>query len=55
MNPLNPIYLKGFNDGKREAVKEFARRFEQLQHVKGIGPKTIQKMVEVMQLPIKER
>lgn len=55
INPFNPLYLKGFHDGKRAAVEEFARRFEKLQRTKGIGPKTIQKMVEVMELPLKEQ
>ena len=55
INPFNPLYLKGFHDGKRAAVEEFAKRFEKLQRTKGIGPKTIQKMVEVMELPLKEQ
>lgn len=55
INPFNPLYLKGFHDGKRAAVEEFAKRFEKLQRTKGIGPKTIQKMIEVMELPIKEK
>ena len=52
INPLNPMYMTGFNDGKRAAVNEFAKRFEELQNTKGIGPKTIEKMIEVMRLPV---
>lgn len=53
--PINADYWRGFNDGKRAAVNEFAERFERLQQVKGIGPKTLEKMVEVMELPLKEQ
>ncbi|MBU8908537.1 hypothetical protein [Desertibacillus haloalkaliphilus] len=52
VDPLDPMYMKGYNDGKLAAVKGFARRFKKLQQTKGIGDKTIQKMVEVMELPI---
>jgi hypothetical protein len=54
INPLNPLYLKGFHDGKRAAINEFCDRFERLQQTKGIGEKTMRKMVEVMNLPLEE-
>lgn len=58
INPLNPFYMKGYNDGfedgKKRAVEHFAEKFEKLQNTKGIGEKTIRKMIEVMELPVDE-
>lgn len=63
ITPFNPLYLKGFNDGRKAGIQEgkeatidhFIIGFEKLQKVKGIGPKTIQKMIEAMELPIEEK
>lgn len=52
VNPLERKYWEGFNDGKMAAINEFAKRFERLQEVKGIGEKTIRKMIDVMKLPV---
>lgn len=50
--------MKGYNDGfeagKKRAVDHFATGFEKLQNTKGIGEKTIKKMIEVMELPVEE-
>ncbi|WP_209121537.1 hypothetical protein [Alkalihalobacillus sp. BA299] len=58
IDPLNPIYLKGFNDGyeagKKVAVDYFADGFEKLQNTKGVGEKTIRKMIKAMDLPVDE-
>ncbi|WP_078428787.1 helix-hairpin-helix domain-containing protein [Alkalihalobacterium alkalinitrilicum] len=62
MNPLNPLYLKGFNDGaevgKREMkdamVDHFIERLENLYKVPGIGEKTIQKIIKALDLPVEE-
>lgn len=56
INPLDPVYMKGYNDGfeagKRRAVDHFAEGFEKLQNTKGFGEKTIRKMIEAMELPV---
>lgn len=56
LNPLDPHYMKGYNDGfeagKKRAVDHFAEGFEKLQNTKGFGEKTIIKMIEAMGLPV---
>lgn len=48
MNPLDPAYMKGFNDGQKEAVTKFhdflTERMESLITVDGIGKKTVEKV-----------
>ncbi len=50
MNPLDPAYLKGFSDGKKQAGKDFERyishMLETLQEVPGIGDKTAERIIE---------
>ncbi len=50
--------MKGLNDGIQHVMKtacaDFARRFEDLQKTKGIGPATIKKVAEAMNLPLEE-
>ncbi|ARK32155.1 hypothetical protein [Halalkalibacter krulwichiae] len=58
INNLSPDYMKGLNDGIQHVMKtacaDFARRFEDLQKTKGIGPATIKKVAEAMNLPLEE-
>ncbi len=55
VNPFHPLYLKGHKDGRISTIKEFDKRFQKLQQTKGIGPKTLLKIVEVMNLPIEKK
>ena len=58
INPLDPKYSKGYNDGfkagQKATCKQFADGFGKLLSEKGIGKKTIMKMIKVMNLPMEE-
>lgn len=58
-NPvLQKAWMEGYNAGLKAGHKEacyvFAHKFEQLQEAKGIGPKTMKRVVEAMDLPLEE-
>ncbi|MEK3887746.1 hypothetical protein [Bacillus sp. FSL K6-3431] len=50
INPLDPVYLKGFNAGRKlgrkDAVDHFEARLMTLEQVPGIGIKTAVKVKE---------
>ena len=50
MNPLDPMYLKGLNDGKKQAGIEFesyiTEMLSTLTDVPGIGDKTAERITE---------
>jgi hypothetical protein len=43
----NQGFAAGFEYGKESAIRFFAERFERLLKTKRIGPKTIQRMIDV--------
>lgn len=53
-NPLNPLYLKGFNDGekasRKKSIEHFEKGIDALQKMEGIGPKTMEKVAEAFGL-----
>ena len=58
IDPLNPMYFKGyrkgFDDGKKAVINHFSERFENLQQKKGFGEKTLIKIIEALDLPMME-
>ena len=58
IDPLNPLYFKGyskgFEDGKKAVINHFSERFENLQQTKGFGEKTLMKIIEALDLPMME-
>ena len=47
-------YDQGFQDAKRKSAALFAVKLERLEDVKGIGQKTLEKIVASMQEPLTE-
>lgn len=43
----NQGFAVGFKYGKESATRFFAERFERLKKTKGIGPKTLQRFIDV--------
>lgn len=54
INPLNPLYLKGFNDAevasREKYIEQIEQRLNNLQKMDGIGPKTMEKVAEAFGL-----